>query len=165
MRSLTNKFLGFLCLCLFLIPFATGCGLFGLPAGAQQGGGLTAPTAQSQFGSKNIVNAAPALTQEIVGACNGQALINYGWLMQLCGGQITLSALPVQLSATVNAVTAMGQKAWCRANMWTAASGQLSIPLDTAGNPIVPVLGNCPNFVAPAPVSAPSGASATPAKS
>src|ERR1039458_7144759 len=141
MRSMINKFLGFVCVCLFLLG-ATGCGL---PLQAQQGGGLTAPTVQSQVGSHNIVMSATALTQEITGACNGQAQIDYGWLMQFCGGQVTLAQLPTQFSATVNSITAMGQKAWCRANMWTAPSGQLSIPLDPAGNPIVPVLNNCPN--------------------
>ena len=45
----------FLCVCLFALA---GCGLFGLPMAAQQGGGLTAPTVQSQAGNKNIVPSA-----------------------------------------------------------------------------------------------------------
>ncbi len=152
----------FLCICLFALA---GCGLFGLPMAAQQGGGLTAPTVQSQAGNKSIVPSATALTVEITNFCNGQAQTNYGWLVQFCDGSLSLSNLPVTLTSTMAAASQQGQKAWCYANQWTNSANQLSVPKDTSGNPIIPALANCPSGVAPAPVTAPSGASATPAKS
>ena len=158
-RKLTGLFL---CICLFALA---GCGLFGLPMAAQQGGGLTAPTVQSQAGNKSIVPSATALYVEITNFCNGQALTNYGWLVQFCDGSLSLSNLPVTLTSTMAAASQQGQKAWCYANQWTNAANQLSVPKDQAGNPIIPTLGNCPTGVAPAPVTAPSGASVTPAKS
>ena len=63
-----------------LYVHACGCALFGLPMAAQQGGGLTAPTVQSQVGNKSIVPSATALTVEITNFCNGQAQTNTdGW--------------------------------------------------------------------------------------
>lgn len=137
------------------------CGIFGLPAAAQQGGGLTAPTPQSQLSNRSIVPSATALTVEITNFCNGQAQTNYGWLVQFCGGSLSLSTLPVSLTSTMAAASQQGQKAWCYANQWTNAANQLSVPKDQAGNPIIPALANCPSGVAPAPVTAPTGAAAT----
>ena len=96
MSSKIEKLSGlFLCVCLFALA---GCGLLGCRMAAQQGGGLTAPTVQSQPGNKNIVPSAPALTVEITNFCNGQAQTNYGWLMQFCGGSLSLSEFPVHLT-------------------------------------------------------------------
>ena len=148
----------FFCLCLFALA---GCGPTQvIPLQAQQGGGLVSPTLKSQFGPNNVVDSSTALTQEITGFCNAQAQVDYGWVAQLCGGSITVPQLPVSISTNIGTELAQqGLKSWCQANLWTGPSGQLSIAEDpTTKNPIIPALGNCPTGVAPAPVTAPSGA-------
>jgi hypothetical protein len=142
---------------------AWGCGASQVvPLQAQVGGGMTSPQLQSQFGPNNVVDSSTALTVQVTNFCNAQAQVDYGWLVQLCGGAITLPSLPVSISTNIGTQLAQqGQKAWCQANMWTGPSGQLSVPIDPASkNPIIPALGNCPSGAAPAPVPAPSGAPA-----
>ena len=130
-----------------------------VPLAAQQGGGLTAPQLQTVGGPNTVVDSSTALTVLITTACNAQAQVDYGWLVQLCGGSITLPTLPVSITTNIGTQIAQeGQKAWCQANLWTGPSGQLIVPIDPASkNPVIPALGNCPTFTAPAPVPAPAG--------
>ena len=130
-----------------------GCGA---PLQAQQGGGLKEPTIQSQLGHNNIVPSAPALTLEMTNFCNAQAQVDYGYAVLFCESK--LASLPVSFTTTYGAQV---NADWCYTNQYTNANGQLSVPKDAAGNPIIPTLGNCPSGIAPAPVTAPSGASAT----
>jgi hypothetical protein len=149
-------------LLVILAPFMlAACGSSqALPVQAQSGGGLVSPTLADINSKNSIVDSSTALTQEITGACNAQAQVDYGWLVQLCGGSLTLPQLPVSITTNIGTEFAqLGQKAWCQANLWTGPSGQLSIPEDpVTKNPIIPVLNNCPTFTAPPPVTAPSGA-------
>ncbi len=156
LSKIEKQLLGLLCLCLFLIPFSlAGCGT---PIAAQQGGGLLSPTpAQIASNKTAIVPSAPALAIQITNFCNAQAAVDYSYAAQYCGGTLMTNALPIELTSTM---ANQAKAAWCLANQWTSASGQLAINKDSSGNFIVPTLGNCPSGATPAPVTAPSGAAA-----
>lgn len=169
LSMIEKRLLGFLCLCLCLIPFSlAACGTGQVvPVQAQQGGGLVSPT-PGQINSKSaIVDSSTALTIEVTNFCNAEAQVNYGWLVGFCGNSpnYTLPSMPVSIQTNIGTqLAAQGKAAWCQANLWTGPSGQLSVPQDPATkNPIIPTLGNCPTGAAPAPVTAPSGASPAPA--
>ena len=147
-RAIQNSAL----LLLFVLAFAlAGCGA---PLQAQNGGGLREPTIQSQLGHNSIVPSAPALTLQTTNFCNAQAQVDYGYAVLFCENK--LATLPVSFTTTYGTQV---NADWCYTNQYTNASGQISVPKDAAGNPIIPTLGNCPSGVAPAPVTAPSGAS------
>lgn len=168
LSMIEKRLLGVLCLCLFLMLVSlAGCGTGQVvPVQAQQGGGLLSPT-PSQINSKNgIVDSATALTQEITGACNAQAQVDYNWLVGFCGNgaNYTVPTMPVSVSSNIGTqLSNQGKAAWCQSNMYTGPSGQLIVPEDANHNPITPTLNNCPSFLPPAPVTAPTGASAAPA--
>ncbi len=164
LSKIEKQLLGFLCLCLFLIPFSlAACSpTAATPQAAQQGGGLTAPTLGTQGGPNTIVDSSTALTIEVQNFCNGQAQVDYAWLAGWCGNNPAYSVnnLPISISTSVGNLVGQAKSAWCQSNLWTGPSGQLSINKDSTGNPIIPALANCPSGVAPSPVTAPSGAAA-----
>jgi hypothetical protein len=134
-----------------------------IPQAAQQGGGLTAPTLGTQGGPNTVVDSATALTIEVTNYCNGEAQVDYAWLVGFCGNNpaYNVQNLPITISTNVGSLVGQAKSAWCQSNLYLKPSGQLSVPLDTSGNPIIPSLANCPSGVAPAPITAPTGAPAT----
>jgi hypothetical protein len=123
---------------------------------AQQGGGLLQPTPkQIVSGKSSIVPSADALSMEATNFCNAQAQVDYAGLVLFCEGK----APQVPLSVTTTYGTQSTQFS-CQVYGYTNSSNQLIVA------PTVK-LGNCPSGVAPAPVTAPSGAAsdAPPAKS
>lgn len=137
-----------------------------IPQAAQQGGGLTAPTLNTQGGPNTVVDSATALTMEVTNFCNAEAQVDYAWLVGFCGNSpnYQLPTAPVTVSTNIGAtLAAQGKAAWCQSNLFTGPSGQLAVPVtsDPSHTPIIPTLGNCPTGAAPAPVTAPSGAPTT----
>jgi len=127
---------------------------FVLSACAQQGGGLLQPTPKQIISGKNtIVPSAAALSMEATNFCNAQAQVDYAGLVLYCEGKTP--SLPLSISTTYQ--TESNQFS-CQVYGYTNSSNQLIVPQTVT-------LGNCPTGVAPAPVTAPSGASATSAKS
>ena len=116
---------------------------------AQQGGGLLQPTPNQIISGKNtIVPSAAALSMEATNFCNAQAQVDYAGLVLYCEGKTP--ALPLSINTTY--ATESSQFS-CQVYGYTNSSNQLIVPQTVK-------LGNCPTGVAPAPVSAPSGASA-----
>jgi hypothetical protein len=121
---------------------------------AQQGGGLLQPTPKQMISGKNtIVPSSAALSMEATNFCNAQAQVDYASLVLYCEGKTP--ALPLSISTTYQ--TEANQFS-CQVYGYTNSSNQLIVPQTVT-------LGNCPTGVAPAPVTAPSGAAATSAKS
>ena len=115
---------------------------------AQQGGGLLQPTPKQIITGKNtIVPSAPALSMEATNFCNAQAQVDYAALVLYCEGKTP--AMPLSISTTY--LTEANQFS-CQVYGYTNSSNQLVVPQTVT-------LGNCPTGVAPAPVTAPSGAS------
>ncbi len=128
----------FFCVCILAIA---GC--------AQQGGGLLEPTPKQIISGKNtIVPSAAALSMEATNFCNAQAQVDYAALVLYCEGKTP--AIPLSMSTTYQ--TEANQFS-CQVYGYTDANNQVRVPLTVT-------LGNCPTGVAPAPVTAPSGASA-----
>jgi len=120
-----------------------------LSACSQQGGGLLQPTPKQIISGKNtIVPSAAALSMEATNFCNAQAQVDYAGLVLYCEGKTP--ALPMSISTTYQ--TEANQFS-CQVYGYTNSSNQLIVPQTVT-------LGNCPTGVAPAPVTAPSGASA-----
>ena len=161
-----RKGLNFL-LAVFLVTALAGLSACGsgqiVPMQAVQGGGLLS-SRPSDINSKNaIVDSSTGLTIEVTNFCNGEAQVDYGWLAGFCGNSpnFTIPTMPVSIQTNIGTqIASQGKAAWCQSNLWTGPSGQLSIPVDSAKNPLIPTLGNCPTGAAPAPVTAPSGAAA-----
>ena len=127
-------------LCASVIMFG-GC--------AQQGGGLLQPTPKQMISGKNtIVPSSAALSMEATNFCNAQAQVDYASLVLYCEGKSP--ALPLSISTTYQ--TEANQFS-CQVYGYTNSSNQLIVPQTVT-------LGNCPTGVAPAPVTAPSGAAA-----
>jgi len=115
---------------------------------AQQGGGLLQPTPKQIISGKNtIVPSSAALSMEATNFCNAQAQVDYAGLVLYCEGKTP--ALP--LSISTNYQTEASQFS-CQVYGYTNSSNQLIVPATV-------MLGNCPTGAAPAPVTAPSGAS------
>jgi hypothetical protein len=132
-------------LLLLLILTLAGC--------AQQGGGLTQPTVKQMIAGKNtIVPSSAALSMEATNFCNAQAQVDYASLVLYCEGKAP--TLPLSISTTYQT---QSNQFSCQVYGYTNSSNQLIVPATVT-------LGNCPTGVAPAPVVAPSGASATQAK-
>jgi len=126
---------------------------FTLAGCAQQGGGLTQPTAKQIISGKNtIVPSSAALSMEATNFCNAQAQVDYASLVLYCEGKAP--TLPLSISTTYQT---QSNKFSCQVYGYTNSSNQLIVPATVT-------LGNCPTGVAPAPVAAPSGAPATQAK-
>ncbi len=126
----------FLCACVLMLA---GC--------AQQGGGLLQPTPKQIISGKNtIVPSAAALSMEATNFCNAQAQVDYAGLVLYSEGKTP--ALPMSISTTYQ--TEANQFS-CQVYGYTNSSNQLIVPQTVT-------LGNCPTGVAPAPVTAPSGA-------
>jgi hypothetical protein len=120
---------------------------------AQQGGGLTQPTAKQIISGKNtIVPSSAALSMEATNFCNAQAQVDYASLVLYCEGKAP--TLPLSISTTYQT---QSNQFSCQVYGYTNSSNQLIVPATVT-------LGNCPTGVAPAPVVAPSGAPATQAK-
>jgi hypothetical protein len=120
---------------------------------AQQGGGLTQPTAKQIISGKNtIVPSSAALSMEATNFCNAQAQVDYASLVLYCEGKAP--TLPLSISTTYQT---QSNQFSCQVYGYTNSSNQLIVPATVT-------LGNCPTGVAPAPVAAPSGASATQTK-
>jgi len=118
-----------------------------LAACAQQGGGLLQPTPKQIVSGKNtIVPSAAALSMEATNFCNAQAQVDYAGLVLYCEGKSP--AIPLSISTTYQ--TEANQFS-CQVYGYTNSSNQLIVPQTVT-------LGNCPTGVAPAPVTAPSGA-------
>jgi hypothetical protein len=116
---------------------------------AQQGGGLLQPTPKQIISGKNtIVPSAAALSMEATNFCNAQAQVDYAGLVLYCEGKTP--TLP--LSISTNYQTESSQFS-CQVYGYTNSSNQLIVPQTVT-------LGNCPTGTAPAPVTAPSGATA-----
>jgi hypothetical protein len=125
-----------------------------LSACAQQGGGLLQPTPKQIISGKStIVPSSAALSMEATNFCNAQAQVDYASLVLYCEGKSP--ALPLSISTTYQTET---NQFSCQVYGYTNSSNQLIVPQTVT-------LGNCPTGVAPAPVTAPSGAAATSAKS
>jgi hypothetical protein len=138
MRLLKNSFM--------LLLLAVTVALV-LNACAQQGGGLLQPTPKQIISGKNtIVPSAAALSMEATNFCNAQAQVDYAGLVLYCEGKTP--ALPLSLSTTYQT---QANEFSCQVYGYTNSSNQLIVPQTVA-------LGNCPTGVAPAPVTAPSGA-------
>ncbi len=132
-----------LCACVLML---TGC--------AQQGGGLLQPTPKQMISGKNtIVPSAAALSMEATNFCNAQAQVDYASLVLYCEGKTP--TLPMSISTTYQTEA---NEFSCQVYGYTNSSNQLIVPMTVT-------LGNCPTGLAPAPVTAPSGAPATQAKS
>ena len=130
----------FFCACIFAIA---GC--------AQQGGGLLQPTPKQIISGKNtIVPSAAALSMEATNFCNAQAQVDYAALVLYCENKGPASQFPVTIT---NNYAVAAQQFSCQVYGYTDANNQIRVPLTVT-------LGNCPTGVAPAPVTAPSGASA-----
>src|SRR3984957_7019839 len=137
---MSSKTKNVLCLCASMLMFA-GC--------AQQGGGLLQPTPKQILSGKNtIVPSSAALSMEATNFCNAQAQVDYASLVLYCEGKTP--ALPLSISTTYQ--TEANQFS-CQVYGYTNSSNQLIVPQTVT-------LGNCPTGVAPAPVTAPSGAAA-----
>ncbi len=122
---------------------------FAFVACAQQGGGLLQPTPKQIISGKNtIVPSSAALSMEATNFCNAQAQVDYAGLVLYCEGKTP--ALPLSISTTYQ--TESNQFS-CQVFGYTNSSNQLIVPQTVT-------LGNCPTGVAPAPVTAPSGAPA-----
>ena len=116
---------------------------------AQQGGGLLQPTPKQIISGKNtIVPSSAALSMEATNFCNAQAQVDYAGLVLYCEGKSP--ALPLSISTTYQTQSTQFS---CQVYGYTNSSNQLIVPQTVT-------LGNCPTGVAPAPVSAPSGAAA-----
>ena len=115
---------------------------------AQQGGGLTTPVPSAIVGHKNVVPSVAALTLESTQFCNAEAQVDYASIVLYCTGQTP--SLPV--SVTTNYVTEWSKTA-CEVYGYVDATNKLIAPPTVS-------LANCPTGIAPAPVVAPSGASA-----
>jgi hypothetical protein len=127
--------------------------LLTLPGCAQQGGGLTQPTAKQIISGKNtIVPSSAALSMEATNFCNAQAQVDYASLVLYCEGKAP--TLPLSISTTYQT---QSNQFSCQVYGYTNSSNQLIVPATVT-------LGNCPTGTAPAPVAAPSGAPATQAK-
>ena len=115
------------------LVLAAGC--------AQTAGGLNVPTIKSQFGSKNIVPSAAALSMESQNFCNAQAQVDYATMVMVCTGQ--MPTLPV--SITTNYVAQSGRAA-CQAYGYVDAANKLlvsaTVPLANCptGTPVVPAV-------------------------
>jgi hypothetical protein len=143
--SLKNRKLSGLLMCASLLMLS-GC--------AQQGGGLLQPTPRQIISGKStIVPSSAALSMEATNFCNAQAQVDYASLVLYCEGKSP--ALPLSISTTYQTET---NQFSCQVYGYTNSSNQLIVPQTVT-------LGNCPTGVAPAPVTAPSGAAATAAKS
>jgi hypothetical protein len=139
MSSKIRKISGlFLCASMLMLA---GC--------AQQGGGLLQPTPKQIISGKNtIVPSSAALSMEATNFCNAQAQVDYAGLVLYCEGKSP--ALPLSISTTYQTQSTQFS---CQVYGYTNSSNQLIVPQTVT-------LGNCPTGVAPAPVSAPSGAPA-----
>ena len=116
---------------------------------AQQGGGLLQPTPKQIISGKNtIVPSSAALSMEATNFCNAQAQVDYAGLVLYCEGKSP--ALPLSISTTYQTQSTQFS---CQVYGYTNSSNQLIVPQTVT-------LGNCPTGVAPAPVTAPSGAAA-----
>jgi len=116
---------------------------------AQQGGGLTQPTAKQIISGKNtIVPSSAALSMEATNFCNAQAQVDYASLVLYCEGKAP--TLPLSISTTYQT---QANQFSCQVYGYTNSSNQLIVPATVT-------LGNCPTGVAPAPVVAPSGSAA-----
>jgi hypothetical protein len=125
-----------------------------LSACAQQGGGLLEPTPKQIISGKNtIVPSAAALSMEATNFCNAQAQVDYAGLVLYCEGKTP--TLPLSISTTYQTESSQFS---CQVYGYTNSSNQLIVPQTVT-------LGNCPTGAAPAPVTAPSGAAASAAKS
>jgi hypothetical protein len=125
-----------------------------LPSCAQQGGGLLEPTPKQIISGKNtIVPSAAALSMEATNFCNAQAQVDYAGLVLYCEGKSP--TLPLSISTTYQTESSQFS---CQVYGYTNSSNQLIVPQTVT-------LGNCPTGVAPAPITAPSGAAASAAKS
>jgi hypothetical protein len=125
-----------------------------LPGCAQQGGGLLEPTPKQIINGKNtIVPSAAALSMEATNFCNAQAQVDYAGLVLYCEGKTP--ALPLSMSTTYQTEASQFS---CQVYGYTNSANQLIVPQTVT-------LGNCPTGTAPAPVAAPSGAAAAPARS
>ena len=82
-----------------------------------------------------------------------QAQVDYAGLVLYCEGKSP--ALPLSISTTYQTESTQFS---CQVYGYTNSSNQLIVPQTVT-------LGNCPTGVAPAPVTAPSGAAATSVKS
>jgi hypothetical protein len=121
---------------------------------AQQGGGLLEPTPKQIISGKNtIVPSSAALSMEATNFCNAQAQVDYAGLVLYCEGKTP--ALPLSISTTYQEEASQFS---CQVYGYTNSSNQLIVPQTVT-------LGNCPVGIAPAPISAPSGAPVTSAKS
>jgi hypothetical protein len=121
---------------------------------AQQGGGLLEPTPKQIISGKNtIVPSAAALSMEATNFCNAQAQVDYAGLVLYCEGKTP--TLPLSISTTYQTESSQFS---CQVYGYTNSSNQLIVPQTVT-------LGNCPTGAAPAPVTAPSGAAASAAKS
>jgi hypothetical protein len=135
---MSSKTKNVLCLCASMLMLA-GC--------AQQGGGLLQPTPKQIISGKNtIVPSSSALSMEATNFCNAQAQVDYASLVLYCEGKAP--TLPLSISTTYQTQT---NQFSCQVYGYTNSSNQLIVPQTVT-------LGNCPTGVAPAPVSAPSGA-------
>ena len=83
---------------------------------------------------------------EATNFCNAQAQVDYAALVLYCEGKTP--ALPLSISTTYQTET---NQFSCQVYGYTNSSNQLIVPQTVT-------LGNCPTGVAPAPVTAPSGA-------
>ena len=125
------------------------CSASSLSGCAQQGGGLLQPTPKQIISGKNtIVPSSAALSMEATNFCNAQAQVDYAGLVLYCEGKSP--ALPLSISTTYQTQSTQFS---CQVYGYTNSSNQLIVPQTVT-------LGNCPTGVAPAPVSAPSGAAA-----
>ena len=159
MKGLKTGLVALACLAL------AGCGTGQVvPVQAVQGGGLLNSRPSDVNSKGGVVDSAPALTIEVTNFCNGQAQVDYAWLVGFCGGSPAYSTSGLlalggtSIPSSVGQLTGQAKSAWCQSNLWTGPSGQLSVPVDSSKNPIIPALANCPSGVAPAPVTAPTGA-------
>ena len=119
-----------------------------LSACAQQGGGLLQPSPKQIISGKNtIVPSAAALSMEATNFCNAQAQVDYAGLVLNCEGRTP--ALPLSITTTYQTESSQFS---CQVYGYTNSSNQLIVPATVT-------LGNCPTGAAPAPVTAPSGAS------
>ena len=116
---------------------------------AQQGGGLLQPTPKQIISGKNtIVPSSAALSMEATNFCNAQAQVDYAGLVLYCEGKSP--SLPLSITTTYQTQSTQFS---CQVYGYTNSSNQLIVPQTVT-------LGNCPTGVAPAPVTAPSGAAA-----
>jgi hypothetical protein len=86
---------------------------------------------------------------EATNFCNAQAQVDYAGLVLYCEGKTP--TLPLSISTTYQTET---NQFSCQVYGYTNSSNQLIVPQTVT-------LGNCPTGVAPAPVTAPSGAAAS----